>query len=420
MKRDKFDIWYKDQLDGLGQEPPEKVWENISNHLDTEKVWDNINSSLDRKERRKKRIVVLFALLMLIGAASLITTQFWSVPETPILVDHQENYVDGPNDEITALDKGTDPNENNIHSVDESTTQNNIIADDSIVAPDVRDRGEFVAPVKPSVDHVSSLNNGSDPQNNSVAVLRVFPNFPSIPGKFQSFHSGSERELSLVDQIVCPDTVAHQRPSYFVAGASAIGSFSGLINNQSINSLKKNTTSSVGFLPDVSGQVYTEFIVHGKSGIGGFAWWSSSVHQVYRIYHEGEVMSNELNLGIFKAGIYTSWYFDYKKNRAFGPENCLIAGITGNFITRKSYSGSEGEYYNPKNLHEFYPGIILGFKKYQPLFPGLYLHAGMNLEGSITNVFTGESGVPKDFFRTHVVSASVALGLSYRVSCSER
>jgi len=422
MSQNNFENWYRNNFKGLSEEPPESVWENVSAQLDTDKVWNNINSELNRKENRKRRFAILFVFFLLAGLGWLVLDPINNISPND-LVNETEN---------SGHDKNTQP---------ESFTKDNSEAAEKNSSGDEKTSSVATGAVVTQEDHsvVVTLNPSETPKNSPVnrektvtAIHQdepafvtsgskpVFLFFPSVNSLLTVSGKQPIHELSQLYLSNPSDSTPKENRNYLATGVSAVGSYSGLINPQSVHALTKNTTNSVSFLPDLAMETFAEAIIHGRFGIGGFACWPGSVQQVYHGYHEGQYTSNELRVVIFKTGIYSSWYFDNRKNHEGGPQGCLTAGVTGNFITRKSYSGTSGEYYDPKNLVAFYPGFVVGARKYKAIFPGWYIHGGINIEGSITNVYAGEPGVPRDFFRTHVVTIAGSAGISYRFNLSTR
>lgn len=413
MRRDHFENWYKEQFEGLSEEPPHHVWENIDARLDTEMVWNKINSSLDRKEQNKRRYVTLFVFVAVLGLTLFLTytpgkvRQLASSGNLPGELNGTDPLVASSRLAATPETSGVTINSGNTNGTEYIELANKTSDGNSLIAGQQTTTGNDA--INAGLFHIAQeaprafVAGGTDKN-----YAHEFLHFPSIPRVMP----GAVHGLMTGDLEITPDTI--QSRSRFVVGASCVGSFSGLVNAQLVNSFKKRSTNSASILPDASGEIFGEGIFKDQYGIGVFACWSSDVHQTYKSYYEGEFMSDELRLKQFKAGIYSSWYFDRDKKNGFGPENCLYAGITGNFISEKLYSGKEDECYNPEYLKDFYPGVVVGIRKYKMITPGFYLHGSASAEAGLFNIYAGQPGIPKQFYTTHIVTFSASLGISYR------
>lgn len=423
MQKDDFNNWYKDQLDSLNAEPPDRVWENISGQLDTDKVWTSISKTLDRKDRRRKHRGVVLVLFLLFGSAYIVLHNYGRITpdntgnnlhdnsspvEQRTLPDNEKSAVTDNQIPVTANNSGNAINTNSgslLPASDDRTIADQTVPAQLMSEPNNRQLRVSPQNQEPSVNDATGSLGSRDYEFNPIA---------SVPIKLPVAHN-QESQLLRLELLEIPfDTATTPRATFFTTGISCVGSFSGLIDQHYIRSLKKNTTNSVSIAPDISGELFAEKITRNNFGFGGFINFNSTIAQTYHGYYEGQFLNNVVRLQTFRAGAYFAWYWDRKTTSAFGPENCLVAGLTGNLITRKYYYGIAGEYYNPENLVNIYPGVMLGLRKYKSVLPGLFVHAGFNCEISLTNVYGGEPGIPKDFFRTHIVTTNVTAGISYR------
>lgn len=421
MPRDNFNNWYKSHFDKLSDAPPEKVWENVSAQLDTDKVWTSISHLLDRKERRRKRGVVLIILFFLLASGYFVIDNYSERTPTKAFSHNlkegstSKTGMNGETEKSEIRNPGTANTKEtfNITTIDLQSRYGNQ------GGGEIADHPSPVEATPPDVFGAETVTRNNVTPNYVVETSREddsiqFPSVASIPVRLPLLNDTKIGHLNLEMIEIPADTITAPRTTFFTTGISCVGSYSGLIDQHYIRSLKKKTTNSVSIAPDISGEVFAEKISRNNFGIGGFACFNSAINQTYHGYYEGQFLSNEIRMKTFKAGAYFAWYWDRKINKPFGPENCFVAGITGNVITSKYYSGRDGESYNPKNMVTYYPGVMVGAKKYKLVFPGFFIHAGINVEASITNVYNGEPGIPKDFFRTHIVTSSVTAGISYR------
>ncbi len=361
---------YREIIETHGEDPPEKVWQNIQSELDIDMVWDRVDASLPQK-RNKVRAFVLPVLSIAAGLALLIAgLGILLYPGSGITTEYTQYTHDTGTLQTLALKSAFEIPTSIGHPQMQIQKNHEHIFTRLITTM----RDDFGTPSQ----IVSTGNNFTLGKPLPAHVLAE-----------TSFQATPPAEIEYIQ-------IENPRTSY-VGLSGQIGN-TWLLNNKTIAGMQYfETTSTLASFGESLGLAF---------GMDLSARWSvlmtldvsSTKRQRYNEYIHGKFVGTELVMNFTKANIQAS--YNWPNHSPYS----LVAGIyTGRLNAATSHIDGI-----PTNVTPLYQrmnyGLITGYEAKYPLGSKLHVGAGIYANYGLNNAFAGNQEIPAHMDRMQLLS----------------
>lgn len=411
MKKNKFDIEYKNWLSQVDEPADESLWDEIENELDFVESWENISNELDSR-LAKKRVVPLFVYWKeAIAVAAMI---FLIISPVKII----NEYIIPSGDNIDNIAAWFEPNlgKSIVNNVEPEFSETYIGMNiQGFNAVDVKiEEGVFnyldnaLELAQNDFDN-NLLKNLNESINAELYMLKlnmdysIFENIPAIV-------SISDKDDKFDDSFaqLFPD---EKSSSFFrIVDVGFVYGYKNtwLLNHETRKGLDptKLGNTVLTFHYDIGAS--STWAINGKPAIGIEFLWRSETGQKYQQYINASFVDKEINLRYMKLQSY--YIYDYKNI----PGQSLIGGYVAKLDIGEETQG-EKKFNVNQNYSDYDYGVFLGYEINIPVYNKLVFTPGLRVSYNLVNIFEGDDNIPGYLKNTKNLSAGFNLAVSYRI-----
>lgn len=403
-----FIKWIKERIEAFKPQPPESVWNNISNELDIDDVWQGINNELNIENRIYRydqlsyipaaAAMILLLLLPFGNPGFLIHDR----PRQEIITQTQEQESPAHNQNSTRekesniLNNEQKPQGETNNPIAANNQKDQSIASESI-EPDLQSAPESKIVEKPAIQM-------KEIKSNELQALKTGSNELQIkPIKHES--------IKTMDDEAPPQN--NFKPRLVAFG------FAGAIKNQWLLSPStmrglegKNYTS---IAPDYGKNigVFGSFRLNKNLKIQGEGNFISEMGQKYFEYKNGQYISREMDLKYYTLDVILKINTpDFLKK--LGPEHSdFLAGFYSGYLNKAKQNLNGIANNSNRDFKDYDFGIVAGYEfTVNPNNP-VELKPSIRINYGLTNIYAGSEIIPAHFRKTKTASISLNLAFSF-------
>lgn len=408
MKRSRFDIDYTKWLQQVDVDADDAVWNKIEDELDFAESWDNISTRLDvlkplestmgsRNHLKKFTVAAAILLLAFLPASLFIKQESHQIIKTELSTEEDAKEITEPSEstnlktaekdevkEVQSLSfKGISVDELPLTSFsDYKLTQTPEIADSEVLVH--RTDEEVLNRIQglPFDAHILLASNDAIFFN----LRETEFNHTYEPDKSSGF-------------------------SFRVAGVGIVYGYKNtwLINQETRNGL--NPTKLGNTLPTFHQDIgiTSSFELNNQHLFGLEFLWKSEAGQNYQQYINGSYVKRNINLDYLK--IQT---FYLLRSNGFPGE-----AVLGGYMARLTMAEEHVDKIRLQvddSYSKFDYGLLAGYQLNLTLKSKILVKPGIRVSYNLVNIFNGNDITPSRFRKTHNLSASFNISLSYSLT----
>ena len=387
---------YKHLLDSSPIEPPDEVWNSISQELAIDDVWSGISSDLDLQTAVRFENIGILASF----TAVFIAIYIWSFP--PIIDSNQiTTFPEEPGQETVIQSETQSPSIEELSTLDRSNKEAGAILVDDVTNDEIKISNRQLTPVD---GEPMESGEGMSHTDRTSFPLAEMPYSSWLPGVTSMNLDWEMKEIK-------PLRHSQFNKMGLFAGVAGTVKNTWVLNNKTIAGFRSQELHT-------SKPVFgTEFGIVAGTGVSRNLsvtveyYFTSSYAQAYDEYISGRYLRSSLEVDYNTVNILAGITFrdDPFTNRS----STLIIGPSIGLLKRakESYDGSETD------LTSQYKQTMLGFtggvQKSYPVSSKLDLLMSIRMTYGITNIYKGTTVVPANFRITHPASIGFTMALTH-------
>lgn len=467
MKEDKdFLQWYRSKVRENAQDPPEEVWENISNQLDVNDVWDRVSEELDEKDkmlpgpRQYYYAAAILILLAVVGGIINLTSYTGIFQDQPDSTNNKQEITAEMRQDPPVAEREQPPivgKENNKDAVSKATSENsqlkqpkgsgvdeeNVQLDKpAVIAEQRTNNSTEVDGAKNQIQESSEIVLGQQksdlqekesitkqPGNNSEAIAysnmmppsekrsrkhdpelvkAIYPSFAfHLPdGDLQRVIVPLEEEqiLNLDSSVAILDEKEQQFYKSFDIGLTGSVKNIWLLNKATYIGLEKHTLTATiaDFGKDLG--LIGAYTFSNKLGIQGEVFLLAEKGQKYKEYLNGKYVTREIDLNYYSFNLLLNYNLN---KRNFGSS--LIIGGYGS-ILKTAYEVVDDKATDQSSnflKHDF--GAVIGYEFNRQVMENLIFTTGLRFNYGLMNIYNDK------FNPTTAGSLALNFAFKYRI-----
>jgi hypothetical protein len=424
---DIFTSLYKKRFNEIDENPTNDVWENISNELDVNDMWSKIDTKLTSSEKRKsnsrKLIWSLSFLILLITSASIYfynnSLLINNPKHTPITLSKADNK------QIVFKEKESVKNSNiELKNLNNQNTiqQKNILNKEILITKfDTTTKVNYTE-LTNNIDekhNIELLINNSTTKNNVVlndSVLKLDTlNNINKEVILINFDSNRLTTIKLDSNKVSLSNKKSQFTGVYFGGVYSFNN-TWLLNNSTFDGFNSNSLNQTNISFNNTFGIVVGYNYNENWGAELSGYYNSPQSQTYYLYSEGKYQKKEVNLN------YTIFSFAVKQ-RNISNNNWLNVPSSNNIILGFNYGilnqAKEVIGTNTSQLDSYFQkndyGFRLGYEYEILLVDRILVSMGIFSDTGLRNIFKGSDSKPSNFNRTHTEALRLNLGVKYLI-----
>lgn len=437
--------WYKDKVRENAQDPPEEVWENISNQLDVNDVWGKVSGELDERDRAVAGRTKIYYSAMLLLFLTIISGLIGFEKYGDFLFVNEQEHTANTSKENTTAEKinQDDPNLTGIgnpltKSAEDLRAEGDQKKDNSLKLPYTSSKGGEIHSTKNAQKHTKE-DNGSgkggedkytgfstgdkllvedsakvlESNTETIALLkRIYPStafrLPEatlmIADSSIVSEDGDSNDITAAQEDEEDNEKKFERS--FKIGLTASAKNTWLLNKTTYSGLEKHTLNTT--VPDFGKDlgVLLDYDFSEKLALQGEVVLAE-MGQKYKEYLNGKYVTREINLAYYNVHLLLK----YKMTRLLGEtESSIIIGSYGGALRTASEIISDNaiDQRNRFRKHDF--GAVLGYELNQKVLKNLFFSSGLRFNYGFTNVNKDKMN------RTSTGSLALNFAIKYKIT----
>lgn len=430
MAKISFENLYRKIISGFNENPPDSVWQNIQDDLDIDEVWSQIDSQLPLAQAKTNyspvRQVVNYALFFLLLFVFKSNSDQQLLPFTSAIDNNQATLlIEENNKKENNPKKDRDENllagNKNIEDIaatskkeleqKPSTTQKQEAEESKVTQNlDINNNHSNATVEKVITDATEEENFESTKNDDSPFTIHDYELNSLNPrsANFEFILTTNLPEVLLIDNIISNDSSEKAIPFIKLSSIGIAGNVknSWIINNTTKASFNNEAliNTEISYTNDFG--VSSQFLIRTQQIIQLSYWFKATNSQDYFQYYNANYSRKEFNIA------YQSLSVDFLQP-LFSNENYLILGIQFAKIgsVQETLAGNFSDL--SSNYSTWNYGIDLGLQKKFDLHSKLSFQPAIRLHYGLSNIFTGNEFIPREFDYTRPASISLDLKFFY-------
>jgi len=386
---------YKNLVEGNQIDPPEEIWQNISNDLDIDDVWGKVTEDLNYESSLTSYDRFSFAVTSAGLILLLLVELFYNSPE----INKFKAISLEPATEESSVEQRKDLNADTRDKDIKILTprRNGITLNNSLSVVDLN----------PNPINIIIRDSNQDHRLLNLEIDYI-PNLGLYPLQEVNFPI-----LSLQDIPIIHDEKVVKRTRNYKAYIGVTSSIRNvwLLNDLTFRGFDENELHSTVPDFDMAIGLVSGITLSDRLATQGEMMIISNYGQKYRDYINGRYVKRDLDLDYFQLNVVFS--YKLKLHNENKLSSSILLGPYWGLLKSASENIGQETLDIKSNYRQSVFGVILGYEYLWSVSPRLGLHSGLRFTYGISNIYSGNNLIPASFRKTHPGAVSLNLGIRY-------